>query len=182
MTPRRLCRLLLPPALAALLCAGQAVSAAAQTCRLDFTVRVTQGVGPIQTGATLDGQATYTALGRSFRQEGGSTAHLATGEMVLGDGISGPIWTLIITSRGPAADLVGVYAHNIEGLSVAGQHFTGPMAITLFGRPGSRPDPGLPTTQEEWDRLDLRRAFSLHAPQGRDMLAGDVTSLRVACR
>jgi len=155
---------------------------AAQSCDIAFSVVLTQGAGPFQPGDTLDGRAQFTALGRTVRQEGGSTAHLATGEMALGDGISGPIWTLIITSRGPAADLVGVYAHNIEGLSVAGQHFTGPMAITLFGRPGSRPDPGLPTAQEEWDRLDLRRAFSLHAPQGRDMLAGDVTELRVDCR
>jgi hypothetical protein len=155
---------------------------AAQSCEISFSVELTQGAGPFQPGDTLDATARFTAMGRSFRQEGGSTAHLATGEMVLGDGISGPIWTLIITSQGPSADLVGVYAHNVEGFSVAGQRFTGPMALTLFGRPGTRPDPGLPTEQEEWDRLDLRRAFALQAPQGRDMLAGDVTDLRVDCR
>jgi hypothetical protein len=153
---------------------------AAQTCTLDFTVRVTQGVGAIEPGDTLTGEATYTALGRSFRQEGGSTAHLASGEMTLGDGIRGPIWTLIITSQGPSADLVGVYAHHVEGLDVAGVAFEGPMALTLFGPPGSRPDPAPPTAQEDWDRLDLRRAFSLHA-HGADMLAGDVTALQVTC-
>jgi hypothetical protein len=154
--------------------------APAQTCTLDFTVRVTQGVGPIQPGDALTGHAAYTALGQSFRQEGGSTAHLAQGEMTLGDSIRGPIWTLIITSRGPSADLVGVYAHHVEGLDVAGVAFEGPMALTLFGPPGSRPDPAPPTAQADWDRLDLRRAFSLHA-HGADMLAGDVTDLSVAC-
>jgi hypothetical protein len=154
--------------------------AGAQTCRLDFTVHVTQGVGAIEPGDSLAGHASYTPLGPSFPQEGGSTAHLAQGEMTLGDGIRGPIWTLIVTSRGPSADLVGVYAHEVEGLTVAGVAFEGPMALTLFGPPGSRPDPAPPTTQAGWDRLDLRRAFSLHA-QGADMLAGDVTALQVAC-
>lgn len=158
----------------------QAAPAAAQTCSIDFTVEVTQGVGAILPGTLLDGNATFTALGRSFRQEGGSTAHLASGEMTLGDSISGPIWTLIITSHGPAADLVGVYAHHVEGLTVAGIEFGGPMALTLFGPSGSRPDAMPPTTQTEWDRMDLRRAFSLHA-HGVDMLSGDVTDLVVQC-
>lgn len=173
-------RSLLPPVVLGALLGVLPGAAPAQTCTLDFTVRVTQGVGPIRPGARLAGHAAYTALGRSFRQEGGSTAHLARGEMTLGEGIRGPIWTLIITSRGPAADLVGIYARHVQGLDVAGVAFEGPMALTLFGPPGSRPDPAPPTAQEDWDRLDLRRAFSLHA-HGVDMLAGDVTDLTVSC-
>lgn len=153
----------------------------AQSCEVAFTVRVTQGAGPFQPGDTIEGAASFTTQGARFRQEGGSTAHLATGEMRLGDTISGPIWTLVITSEGPAADLVGIYAHNVEGFSVAGIDFAGPMALTLFGRPGTRPDAFPPTRQEDWDRLDLRRAFSLQAPLGRDMLAGDVTDVTVNC-
>lgn len=156
----------------------------AQTCTLDFTIEVTQGVGLIRTGAHLPGTAQFTTDGRSFRQEGGSTSHLAIGNMTIGDGtggsIGGPIWTLITTSRGFAADLVGVYAHHIEGLSYGGLDYTGPMALTLFGAPGSRPAPIPPTTQAEWDDMDLRRAFSLHA-HGADMLAGDVLNLTVVC-
>jgi hypothetical protein len=55
------------------------------------------------------------------------------------------------------------------------------MALTLFGRPGTRDDPTPPTRQEDWDALDLRRAFSLQA-DGHDMLAGEVTALTVTCR
>lgn len=157
-----------------------APAAHAQTCALEFIVTVTQGVGLIPPGTELPGSARFTTSGRSFRQEGGSTAHLATGHMTIGDGITGPIWTLITTSRGHAADLVGVYANHIEGLSFAGQNFEGPMALTLFGAPGSRPDASPPTTQAEWDQMDLRRAFSLHA-HGADMLAGDVLDLAVDC-
>ncbi len=152
----------------------------AQTCTLTFTIEVTQGVGTIRPGTELTGMASYTTQGQSFRQEGGSTAHLASGEMQLGDSIRGPIWTLITTSRGNAADLVGVYAHHVQGLSFAGVDFVGPMALTLFGEAGSRPNNDPPTTQDEWDSMDLRRAFSLHA-QGADMLAGDVTALTVEC-
>jgi hypothetical protein len=154
--------------------------AAAQTCRLAFTVEVTQGVGPIQPGARLEGEARYTTLGRSIRQEGGSTAHLATGDMRIGPGIRGSIWTLITTSRGEAADLVGVYARDVSGLSFAGLDYDGPMMLTLFGPAGSRPEAGPPRTQAEWDRMDLRRSFSLHA-HGADMLAGDVTALVATC-
>ncbi|MBF9048963.1 hypothetical protein GTA62_04030 [Roseobacter sp. HKCCD9010] len=167
------------PILASCLCLFPGL-ALAQTCSLDFTIEVTQGVGEIRPGTLLNGSAEYTTVGQSFRQEGGSTAHLASGEMVLGDSISGPIWTLITTSRGNAADLVGVYAHHVEGLSVAGVSFDGPMALTLFGPPGSRENVAPPQTQEDWDRMDLRRAFSLHA-SGADMLAGDVTMLTVQC-
>ncbi len=154
--------------------------ASAQTCNLVFTIQVTQGVGAILPGTELQGRAVYTFLGQSFRQEGGSTAHLASGEMVLGDSISGPIWTLITTARGSAADLVGVYAHHVQGLNVAGVAFQGPMALTLFGPPGTRTDTALPLAQEDWDSMTLRRAFALHA-HGQDMLAGDVTMLTVDC-
>ncbi len=163
-----------------LACLTLAAPAGAQTCEIDFTIEVTQGVGAIEPGEFLDGHASFTALGRSFRQEGGSTAHLASGEMTLGDSIAGPIWTLITTSNGPAADLIGVYAHHVEGLTVAGVSFSGPMALTLFGPSGSRPDATPPTTQADWDRMDLRRAFTLHA-HGADMLSGDVTELVVTC-
>lgn len=134
----------------------------------------------IPPGTTLQGRADYTVEGRSIRQEGGTTAHLATGRMVLGDTIAGPIWTLITTSNSPTADLMGVYARDVEGLSFAGTVFEGPMALTLFGLPGTRPTPAPAVTQAEWDRLNLRRAFSLHA-DGQDMLAGDVTALSVDC-
>lgn len=163
------------------LCLAAAIPATAQTCRLDFTVEVTQGVGDIRPGAHIPGRATWTALGRSFRQEGGSTAHLATGEMSLQNGaIRGPIWTLITTSNGAAADLIGVYAHEVRGLTVAGVAYDGPMALTLFGASGTRPEPAPPATQEEWDRMAMRRAFTLHA-HGRDMLAGTVTGLTARC-
>lgn len=158
--------------------------AAAQSCTLNFTIEVTQGVGTIRPGTHLPGFAEFTTDGRSFRQEGGSTSHLATGTMTIGDGtggeIGGEIWTLITTSRSNAADLVGVYAHRIEGLSYGGLEYEGPMALTLYGSPGSRPEAVPPTTQAEWDGLDLRRAFMLHA-HGADMLAGDVLGLTVEC-
>lgn len=176
-----------PALLTALICAALAASPLTAetmpvggTCTLAFRIEVTQGVGPYRPGDILDGAAEYRASGRSFRQEGGSTAHLAQGEMRLGDTIRGPIWTLITTSRGSSADLVGVYAHHVEGLDFAGVAFEGPMALTLFGAPGTRPTTAPPVTQAEWDRMDLRRAFSLHA-QGRDMLAGRVTALTVTC-
>ena len=69
----------------------------------------------------------------SFRQEGGATAHLATGTMTLDGQITGRLWTVITTSRTEAADLIGLYALDVEGLHFVGQNFTGPMAITLYG-------------------------------------------------
>lgn len=153
---------------------------AATQCAIHFTVEVTQGVGLIRPGAILNGVAEYTEVGRSFRQEGGSTAHLAVGEMRLGDDIHGPIWTLITSANSPSSDMVGVYARDIEGFSFAGRDFAGPMALTLFGRAGTRAAAVPPTTQSDWDSLDLRRAFALHA-EGADMLAGDVTNLRFEC-
>lgn len=154
--------------------------AMAASCDISFTVRVTQGVGTVRPGTELDGMAQFSTLGESYRQEGGSTAHLASGRMTLGDSISGPIWTLIVTSEGPSADLVGVYAHEVEGLTVAGVAFDGPMALTLFGPSGSRPEATPPVTQEDWDSMTLRRVFALHA-RGADMLSGDVTDLTVTC-
>ncbi len=166
-----------PLLLIALLCAPAA--ATAQTCTLSFTIEVTRGVGLIPPGTQLPGSAQFTTDGRTFRQEGGSTAHLARGLMTIGDGISGPIWTLITTSRGHAADLIGVYANDVEGLSFAGQDFEGPMALTLFGPSGTRASTAPPVTQAEWDEMDLRRSFSLHADA--DMLAGDVLDLTAEC-
>ncbi|MBF9043477.1 hypothetical protein HKCCE4037_09070 [Rhodobacterales bacterium HKCCE4037] len=157
-----------------------APAAAAQTCTLDFTVEVTQGVGLIYPGTRLPGHATFTTDGRTIRQEGGSTGHMAMGAMQIGDGISGNVWTLITTSRGNAADLIGVYARDVEGLTFAGVRYEGPMALTLFGDAGTRAETGPPTTQAEWDEMDLRRAFSLHA-HGSDMLAGDVVNLTATC-
>lgn len=160
------------------LCIGQ--PALAQTCTLNFTIEVTQGVGTIRPGTHLPGYAEFTTEGTTFRQEGGSTGHLALGNMSIGDEIQGLIWTLITTSRGHAADLVGVYARDVQGLSYAGLDYEGPMALTLFGSPGTRPDTTPPSTQAEWDDMDVRRAFSLHA-HGADMLAGDVLDLAVNC-
>ena len=154
----------------------------ALTCDLAFTIDVTQGVPAFPPGSKLGGRASFRTLGDEIRQEGGATAHLATGEMVLGEDISGPIWTVIVTSEGSAADLVGLYANKVSGLSVAGVEFAGPMALMLYGQPGARPEPEPPVTQAEWDRFDMRRVFSLQAPQGRDMLAGDVSALTVTCR
>ena len=167
------------PALMITLAATLAAPATAQTCALDFTVEVTQGVGFIRPGTHLPGSAEYVTSGQTFRQEGGTMAHYATGEMTIGDGITGRIWTLITTSRGSAADLVGVYANDVEGFSFAGADYEGPMALTLFGAPGTRPDTTPPATQPEWDAMNLRRAFTLHADG--DMLAGDVVDLSIEC-
>jgi hypothetical protein len=152
----------------------------AQTCRIEFAVTVTQGVGMIAPGTRLAGSAAFRLVGRSFRQEGGSTAHLAEGLMTLETGVSGEIWALATTSQGAVADMVGVYARNVVGLSFGGVDYAGPMMITLYGPPGSQPDSAPPTTQAGWDAMDLRRSFAVHA-QGYDRLAGDVTTLDVIC-
>ncbi|WP_224813635.1 hypothetical protein [Hasllibacter sp. MH4015] len=154
-------------------------AAPAQTCTLAFTIEVTQGVGFIRPGTQIPGSAEFVTSGQTFRQEGGTVAHYATGSMTLGDDISGRIWTLITTSRGSAADLTGVYAYDVEGLTFAGQVFDGPMALTLFGEPGTRPTTAPPITQAEWDDMSLRRSFTLHADA--DMLAGDVVDLTADC-
>jgi len=157
--------------------------ASAQTCHAVFSIEITQGVGQIRPGTVMQGAAEFTTQGRSFRQEGGAMAHLATGEMVLDEHIRGPIWTLISSASitaGGAADTVGIYAHHVEGLSYAGVEFSGPMAVTLFGLPGTRTSASPPATQAEWDALSLRRVFFLSAG-GADMLAGDVIDMRVTC-
>ncbi len=152
----------------------------ALTCTLTFDVVITHGIGPYPPGTVVQGEAQFETI-RSFRQEGGATAHLATGTMELDGHITGRLWTLITTSRTNAADLIGVYAVEVEGLSFVGQEFRGPMAITLYGDPGSWPYDRPPETQEEWDSLTLRRSFQLHAAESRDMLGGDILRLTADC-
>jgi len=157
--------------------------ATAQDCEVAFSVEITQGVGTIRPGTVMDGTARFRFDGRSFRQEGGATAHLASGELALGPDIRGQIWTLIASASiraGGAADTVGIYAQDVEGLSFAGVSFGGPMALTLFGMPGTRLTDTPPATQAEWDALTLRRVFFLQAGGG-DMLAGNVTALTATC-
>lgn len=154
--------------------------ALALTCTITYSVHVTHGIGPYPPGTDLQGTAEFETL-RSFRQEGGATAHLATGTMGLDGHITGRLWTLITTSRSTAADLVGLYALDVEGLTFIGQEFRGPMAITLYGNPGSWPHERPPQTQAEWDSLDLRRVFILHASNSQDMLGGDITALDAEC-
>jgi len=157
--------------------------ASAQSCAASFDVEITQGVGMIRPGEVISGTAEFTMDGRSFRQEGGASAHLASGMMSFGEEIRGPIWTLISSASitaGGAADTVAIYARDVEGLSFAGIEFRGPMALTVFGLPGTRLTDAPPATQAEWDALTLRRAFFVQAGGG-DMLAGDVTALTVTC-
>jgi hypothetical protein len=162
------------------LCLGLAAPATAQTCSIDFTIEVTQGVGFIAPGTLIPGHASFSTDGRSFPQEGGTTGHMANGAMLLGDEIFGEIWAITTTSNGTASDMVGVFARDVEGFSFAGVRYEGPMSLTLFGLPGTRPVTDPPTTQAEWDALDLRRAFSLQA-HGTDMLAGNVLDLVANC-
>jgi len=154
--------------------------AAAQSCRVDFSVAVTHGVGGLRPGDTLQGTARFVPTGRSFRQEGGATVHLATGEMTLGPSIRGEVWALVTTSGNPVADLIAVHARNVEGLSVAGLRYAGPMTISLYGRAGQLPAPTIPTAQAAWDAMQVSRRFALHA-QGYDRLAGDIAALILAC-
>lgn len=154
--------------------------AAAQSCTLDFALTVTQGVGATRPGETLTGTARFATTDRSFRGEGGAAVHLATGEMRLGPTIRGEIWALVTTSNGAAADLIGVHARNVVGMSFAGLVYAGPMTLNLYGPSGSLPAPVLPTAQAAWDAMDLNRHFALHA-QGYDRLAGDITALTVTC-
>jgi len=154
--------------------------ALAMSCTLSFGVTITHGIGRYPPGTTLQGSAAFETHG-SFRQEGGATAHLATGTMTLDGQITGRLWTVITTSRTQAADLVGLYALDVEGLHFVGQDFTGPMAITLYGPRGSWPHDRPPITQDEWDSFQLRRVFQLHAPTSSDMLGGDIAALDAAC-
>ncbi|KPQ18164.1 MAG: hypothetical protein HLUCCO18_02135 [Rhodobacteraceae bacterium HLUCCO18] len=157
-----------------------AAPADAQECRLDFTVEVTQGAGDIRPGRILSGQATFRTSGQDFRGEAGITVHLATGDMTIDTGIRGDIWAIVTTSGNPVADLLAVHARNVEGFTVAGLRYAGPMTITLYAHPGSLPGTDVPTAQAAWDAMDLSRRFALHA-QGYDRVAGDVTGLGVAC-
>ena len=162
------------------LCLAMPASALQMTCRLDFEVVVTQGVGDIRTEDRLTGRAEFSTTGRSLPQEGDGAAWFATGEMRIGPDIAGTIWMVVTAAGGPTADLIGIYAEEVEGLSVAGIAFEGPMALTLYGRAGTLEGPEPPTAQEAWDRLDLRRAFTL-AAHGYDMLTGSIAALTVDC-
>lgn len=154
--------------------------AAAQECRVAFSLTVTQGVGFTRPGDPLTGHATFRATGESYRGEGGATVHLATGEMRLGQEVRGEVWALVTTSGNPVADLVAVHARDVTGMDFAGIAYRGPMTISLYGRPGSLPAPAVPTDQAAWDAMDLRRSFALHA-QGYDRLGGDITALALDC-
>ena len=155
-------------------------AALALTCSLQFDLVVTQGIGPYPPGTSLSVTAQFETV-RSFRQEGGATGHLVSGTMVLDGDIAGRLWSVITTSREHAANLVGLYAVDVEGLTFVGQEFRGPMTITLYGEAGQWPYDRPPITQEEWDSFDLRRSFLLHSIATRDWLAGDITSLTAAC-
>lgn len=152
----------------------------ALTCTLQFDLVVTQGIGPYPPGTNLVVDAEFDTQG-TMRQEGGATGHLATGTMVLDGDIRGRIWALISTSRPHAANLIALYAVDVEGLTFVGQEFRGPMTLTLYGDPGGWPYDRPPITQEEWDSFDLRRSFLLHSIQSRDWLAGDIGSVTASC-
>ena len=168
------------PLLMSLALLAAPTAAMASSCELEFRIEITRGVGDLRPGDIIAGVADFTTMGE-FRQEGGATAHLAQGTMVIDDRIVGPVWTLITTSDNPTAELVGIYAHDVTGFEYAGTVFDGPMALTLYGSSGSRAAPVPPTSQDEWDSLDLRRTFQLHA-HGQDMLAGTVVELVADCR
>ncbi|MEM6390169.1 MAG: hypothetical protein AAF825_10060 [Pseudomonadota bacterium] len=164
--------------LALILSAGAAY---AQSCELAFTIEVTQGVGMIRPGTELDGSVSFVTSGDRFRQEDGVVAHLLEGEMRLEPDIRGGVWTMITTMRDFGTDLVSVYAKDVTGFSFAGVRFDGPMVLTLYGAPGTRADQNPPQSQADWDELDLRRSFQLHAFGGNDMLGGDITALEAEC-
>ena len=149
-------------------------------CDLTFDLVVTQGIGPYPPDTALTVTAQFETV-RSFRQEGGATGHLATGTMVLDGDIAGRLWSVITTSRDQAANLIGLYAVDVEGLTFVGQEYRGPMTVTLYGEAGMWPYERPPITQEEWDSFNLRRSFLLHSIESRDWLAGDITSLTAAC-
>jgi len=159
---------------------GRPALAQSLSCSLTFELEVTQGIGPYPPGTPLTVAAEFETL-RSFRQEGGATAHLTSGTMVLDGDISGRLWSLISTSRDQAANLIGLYAVDVEGLTFVGQEYRGPMTITLYGEAGQWPHERPPITQAEWDSFNLRRSFLLHSIESRDWLAGDITSLTAAC-
>ncbi|MBF9058253.1 hypothetical protein HKCCSP123_03575 [Rhodobacterales bacterium HKCCSP123] len=170
-------RSLLALTLASALCPGPL---SAQDCRIEFTVAVTQGAGGIRPGQTLTGQAAFRTTGQELPGEAGITVHLATGDMTLDRGIGGDVWAIVTTFGNPVADLLALHARDVEGFTVAGLRYAGPMTITLYGRPGTLAGTQVPTAQPAWDAMTLRRRFALHA-QGYDRVAGDVTALTVTC-
>jgi hypothetical protein len=155
--------------------------APAQTCDLAFTVILTQGAGPLRPGDELEGEATFTAIGESFRQEGGSTAHLASGEMRIGDTDLGAYLDAHHHVRGAVLRPHRRLCPPCRGLSVAGIDFSGPMALTLFGPSGSRPDPNPPTRRRTGTAWTCAAPSRFQAPEGRDILTGDVTEVLVNC-
>ncbi len=168
--------------LLAALCAGSfAPSAMAQTCGISFEVVVTHGIGPYPPGTIIPGDAQFE-IRHSMRQDPGSTAHLSEGHMTIDGDISGRLWTVVSTSQSQNADLVGLYAMDVEGLSYVGTEFRGPMSITLFGEPSSWDYDRPPLTQEEWDVFSTRRSFHLSAAPWNDSLSGEVTAFDVECQ
>lgn len=155
-------------------------AAFAQSCTLDFTIEITRGIGTYPPGTRLPGHAQFV-IHDTVPQENEGTGHLATGEMVLDGTITGRIWALITTTGSPTADLVGIYADEVEGLTFLDQPYRGPMSLTLYGHSGTWPHDRPPLTQAEWDSLTLRRSFQLHAPEILDMLGGRVTALTANC-
>lgn len=155
------------------------LSAAAATCAIEFRFEVTQGVGFIRPGTEMSGAAQF-ATGDSIQQEGGSVGHFAEGEMSIDGDISGRVWTMITASREHAADFVGVYATDVTGFSFAGIEFNR-LTLSLFGQPGTMAAAAPPTSQAEWDALDLRRTLALITHDGSDMLAGDIIELNASC-
>jgi hypothetical protein len=158
----------------------QPLVARAQSCTLSYHLTLTQGIAPLPAGTQITGSAQFQLTGARIPQEGGATTHLAQGEMQLDPGITGDLWALGTTSNGAVADMIAVFARDVRGLTLDGIGYAGPMMITLYGPPGSRPDTGPPTTQADWDAMTGPRRFALHA-YGHGRLAGDVTALTIAC-
>lgn len=152
----------------------------AQSCVLSFRITVTQGIAPVPVGTTFAGSAQFRLTGDRFAQEGGATTHLTQGEMRLGPDITGDLWALGTTSDGALTDIIALFARDVQGLTHEGVTYAGPMMITLYGPSGSRPDTSPPMAQTDWDAMTGPRRFALHA-YGHGRLAGDVTSLTIAC-
>lgn len=159
---------------------AQPLIARAQDCSLTYALTLTEGIAPLPVGTTLAGSARFRLSGARIAQEGGATTHLTRGEMRLEPGISGDLWALGTTSNGALADMIALFARDVQGLTHAGQHYGGPMMITLYGPPGSRPDTGPPTAQADWDAMTGPRRFALHA-YGHGRVAGDVRELAIRC-
>lgn len=154
--------------------------ARAQSCTLSYQLTLTQGIAPLPAGTQITGSARFDLTGARIAQEGGATTHLTQGEMRLGPGITGDLWALGTTSNGAVADMIAVFARDVRGLAHDGLAYAGPMMITLYGPPGSRPDTSPPTAQTDWDAMTGPRRFALHS-YGHGRLAGDVTALSISC-